>query len=243
MEAQVAEKIATSVAEDLNEPTEVSDVEEATETVEEPTMEHEEEQMATTTDEEDDIITKMSQKMVDLALWEKPVMSGGILAAGTTMFSTITYFDANMLTVAMYMVTTALAAGMLYTGLQKARGLNGHITFVSETNAIAPKTVESIINFVVSLTNQEAKVWNSILSLEHIPTSISALVAAYFSTYITANMSALTIMFMMMLSFFSIPIAYKKNQDQVDEQMAKAYDMAEEYFKMALDKLPKAKKD
>ena len=137
-----------------------------------------------------------------------------------------------------------------------------------------------------------------------------ALVAAYFSTYITANMSALTIMFMsmrgkevimfglgdnvratykltrcyfwfillcsfyriesfvgvltvlVMLSFFSIPIAYKKNQvcvgaisfgskfhkvnllrtappplslqDQVDEQMAKAYDMAEEYFKMAL---------
>mgnify|MGYP003571715827 CR=1 FL=1 len=91
----------------MNEPTEVSDVEEATETVEEPTMEHEEEQMATTTDEEDDIITKMSQKsepcsnsricsgplyshafnlaVVDLALWEKPVMSGGILAAGGSM--------------------------------------------------------------------------------------------------------------------------------------------------------------
>lgn len=159
--------------------------------------------------------------------WKKPIESGVVFATGLTLIAALTFF--SIISVVAYSALgIVLASGLIRVYKTSMKALNrssetpvDHIweKMLNLNVSVSPERLHELIDSSHANLNASMVYFKQVLLFEDKVATFKFFLFLYSLTYIGAWFNGLTLITIIYVSIFSVPIIYEKNKTKIDEYL------------------------
>lgn len=183
-------------------------------------------------------------KPADLLLWKDKKVSGGILGGVSVVWFLFEVMEYHLLTLVCHSLILSLAILFLWSNASKF--INKSPPKIPEA-AIPEKPLLEIVSALRIEINQGLACVRDIASGKDLKKFLSVIAGLWFVSIISNCYSFLTLVYLLVVLLFSVPVAYDKYEDKIDPLAEKAWiEIKKQYAVLdakVLCKIPKSMKE
>ncbi|KAL8200942.1 hypothetical protein R6Q57_012281 [Mikania cordata] len=183
-------------------------------------------------------------KLADLLLWKDKKVSGGILGGATTIWFLFEVLEYHLLTLVCHSLILTLALVFLWSNAS---------TFIKKSPpkipevAIPEKPVMEIVSSLRIEINRGLAAICHIASGKDLKKFLSVIAGLWFVSIISNSCNFLTLIYILLVLLFSVPVTYDKYEDKIDPLAEKAWiEIKKQYVVLdakVLSKIPRSMKE
>lgn len=173
------------------------------------------------------LLVSSYSKIAPVTHWKKPIESGIIFAIGLSLIAALTFF--SIISVIAYSALgIVLASGLMRIYKTSMKALNrssetpvDHIweKVLSLNVSMSPERMHELIDSSHANLNASLVSFKQVLLVEDKVATLKFFLFLYSLTYIGAWFNGLTLITIIYISMFSVPIIYEKNKARIDEHL------------------------
>ncbi|KAL4631092.1 reticulon-3 isoform X3 [Arapaima gigas] len=165
------------------------------------------------------ILTHLSVK--DLVYWRDPKKTGVVFGVSLLLLLSLATF--SIISVISYLLLALLCVTISFriykTVIQAVQKSNeGHPfrAFMEEDISVPPETFRKHVDMCLSYINQALRYLSRLFLVEDLVDSLKLAVAMWLLTYVGAVFNGITILILVDVLVFTLPLVYEKNKTQID---------------------------